>query len=108
MDKFRHYVRIQKSRFVDIVPLIEAPDEFVATYGDGVQGGIGDRNPTYTNIVEFDQGWTSLQVAKSTGHDGHHRGCVGINVTGVPGGEGGCRKSTDGCFSSGNDLIFHV
>ena len=34
VDEFCHYVRVQRSRFVDIVPLVEAPDKFVAAYGD--------------------------------------------------------------------------
>ena len=42
------------------------------------------------------------------GHDSDHMGSKRINVSGEFGCEGGRGKSTDGGFSSGDELIFHV
>ena len=95
-------------RFVDIVPLIEASNELVTSDGNGVRGGIGDRNPTSFEVIEFDQGRTSLQVAKSSGHDGDHMCCIWVNVPGVLGRDGGRGERTNGSLSSGNELVFHL
>ena len=61
VDELGHHFRIQRLRFVDIVPLIEASDELVTSDGKGVRGGIGDRNPTNFEVIEFDQGRTSCR-----------------------------------------------
>ena len=108
VDEFGHHFRIQWLGFVNIVPLVKAPDEFVAPNGDRVGGGIGDRDATNSVVIQFDQGWTSLQVTKSSGHDGDHMGCIWINVPGVLGRDGGRGERTNGSLSSGNELVFHV
>ena len=108
VDELGHHFRIQRLWFVDIVPLIEASDELVTSDGKGVRGGIGDRNPTNFEVIEFDQGRTSLQVAKSSGHDGDHMCCRWTDVPGVLGRDGGCGERTYGSLSSGDMLVFHV
>ena len=41
----------------------------MASNGDRMRSGIGDRNVTNPVVIEFDQGRTSLLTAKSTGHE---------------------------------------
>ena len=73
VDEFGHQILIQGLRFVNVVLLVETPDELVASDGDSVRCGIGDRNVTNSVVIEFDHGRTSLQMAKYMGPQGWHR-----------------------------------
>ena len=108
VDEFGHHLRIQGLRLVNIVPLIKASDEFVASNGDGIRSGIGDCDATNSVVIEFDQSWTPLQMAKSSGHDCDHTGCIWIDVPGVLGRDGGRGEMTNGSLSSGNELVLNV
>ena len=96
VDEFGHQILIQGLRFINVVPLVETLDELVASDGDPVRCGIGDRNVTNSVVIEFDHGRTSLQMAKSMGHDRDHKGGIGIDVSGVLGRDGGRGEGTNG------------
>ena len=108
VNELRHHLVVQWARLVDIVPLIEAPDEFVAANGDRVGSSVGDSNSADVVVVEFDQSWATLEVAKSSRHDGDHVSGVGVNVSGELGCDACGRKRTDRGFPRGDELVFHV
>ena len=108
VDEPGHKVLIQELRFVNVVPLIETPDELIAANGDLVRSGIGDRDVANPLIIEFDLGPTSLQMAKSRGHDRDHVGGIGIDESSVLGPDGGCGERTNGSFSCGHQLVLDV
>ena len=55
VDKLSDHGVVQWARLVDIVPLVEASDKLMAADGDRVWSGVGDRDPAYVVVVEFDQ-----------------------------------------------------
>ena len=108
VNELRHQLVVQWSRFVDIVPLVKAPDEFVTANGDRVGSRVGDGDSADVVVVEFDQSWATLEVAKSSRHDGDHVSGVGVNVSGELGRDACGRERTDRGFPCGDKLVFHV
>ena len=60
VNELSHHFVVQWARLVDIVPLVEAPEELMAADGDRVGSRVGDRNPADIVVVEFDQRRTAL------------------------------------------------
>ena len=108
VNELSHHFVVQWTRLVDIIPLVEAPDELVAPNGDREGTRVGDRNSADIVVVEFYQSWATLEVAKTSGHDGDNVRGIGVNVSGELGSDVRGGKRTDGGFPSGNELIFHV
>ena len=54
VNELRHHLVVQWARLIDIVPLIEAPDEFVAANGNRVWSRVGDSNSADVVVIEFD------------------------------------------------------
>ena len=54
VNELRHHLVVQWTRLIDIVPLIEAPDEFVAANGNRVWSRVGDSNSADVVVIEFD------------------------------------------------------